>query len=662
MNFLHNLSMQKKIQYTMIPLFILALVIIDWKSITSFSDYAHAKEEDRLAEVLGSTYMALDTWLEDREIDARRFADIPAFKAAAQRRRMNDAQILIDDFMAKSEMYENIFVANPAGELLVAHNYNPTTGPIDISRIPTYAENVSKAAQGEAWISPPGISPASGHGVVLFTAPIFDRGQFVGIIGTPVELNHFSDHYIATSTFGETGYLYLADQSGLVLGYPDQSQIMKLDLSEHDFFKKMQNSDEGKFEYVWKGADILVEFMTHPRTDWILAIRYSVDEFMEPIVAFRNLAFTVTPLVVLVAIALIWFVTRIIVNQLLKMISLMKDIAQGEGDLSIRLNIDTDDEIGELSKWFDRFVGKLEEQEQEQKVIQGRVQDSTGDLSAASTQLSSISSGITERSNSISDLSNMVASASEQMSANMDTITQSATTSQDNMNSVAGATEEMTATVGEIAQNAEQAREITAEAVQNVAMTSGRVDKLGVAAKEISQVTDTIVEIAEQTKLLALNATIEAARAGEAGKGFAVVANEVKELAKQTNDATADISAKIDAIQGETTGTVTDIASIKDVIDRVNDIVNTIATAVEEQNVTTQDIAANIGHATEGMNEVVNNVSQAATASREVASNIVTVNNNINEIKQAGNDLQKSTQTINDTGHQLSEVAAQLKT
>ena len=388
---------------------------------------------------------------------------------------------------------------------------------------------------------------------------------------------------------------------------------------------------------------------------------HEADEAFDAAGSRANTVSTILGFIALaVAVALALLITRSIVSGIKQVIVLVKDIASGQGDLTVRLNIDTKDEIGELAGWFDTFVGKLEAQAAEQKVLQGQVQGSTNDLGAAATQLSSITNDINDKSNSIAEMSAMVAAASEQMSANMDTIRQSSQTSQDNMNSVAGATEEMTSTVSEIAQNAEQAREVTAEAVQSVALASGRVDNLGVAAAEISKVTDTIIEIAEQTKLLALNATIEAARAGEAGKGFAVVANEVKELASQTNAATADISHKIEAIQTETSGTVTEIASITAVIDKVNTIVNTIATAVEEQNVTTQDIASNIGQATNGMTEVVNNVSQAALAAREVASNIATVNTDIGTIKQSGVDLKSSTSLITNTGDQLADVAKRL--
>jgi len=357
-----------------------------------------------------------------------------------------------------------------------------------------------------------------------------------------------------------------------------------------------------------------------------------------------------------------FFVGKNIAGAISRVGSMIKDIAQGEGDLSKRLEINSQDEVGELSTWFNTFVGKLQENEQNQQEIQKGVQAGTEQLSGVVTDLASVSNDISDRSTNIAAQSDMVAAAAAEMSVGMDTISQSSQNSQQNMNSVASATEEMTATVAEIAENAEQAREITAEAVRNVSTASERVDNLGLAAKEISKVTETIVEIAEQTKLLALNATIEAARAGEAGKGFAVVANEVKELAKQTNDATADISKKIEAIQSGTDATVTEIKSISTVIDKVNDIVNTIATAVEEQSVTTQDIASNIGSATSGMDDVVNNVTQAAQAAKEISNNMSGVNTDIGNIKQAGEDLKNSTTMISNTGGELTKMAAQLGT
>jgi len=167
------------------------------------------------------------------------------------------------------------------------------------------------------------------------------------------------------------------------------------------------------------------------------------------------------------------------------------------------------------------------------------------------------------------------------------------------------------------------------------------VAKLGESSAEIGQVIKVITSIAQQTNLLALNATIEAARAGEAGKGFAVVANEVKELAKQTAKATEDISQKITAIQDDTKRAVEAIGSITGIINQINDISGTIATAVEEQSATTNEMSRNVQEAAKGSGEISQNIQGVATAAESTT--------------RGAQDTLKAAQ-------QLTEMATQLRT
>lgn len=228
---------------------------------------------------------------------------------------------------------------------------------------------------------------------------------------------------------------------------------------------------------------------------------------------------------------------------------------------------------------------------------------------------------IAQNAQALSSSSQQLSATSQQMSGNAEetsaqastvaTATQQVTT---NLNSVATGAEEMTSTVQSISSNASEAAKVAGEAVKTANSANTTIAKLGESSAEVGQVIKVITSIAQQTNLLALNATIEAARAGEAGKGFAVVANEVKELAKQTAKATEDISQKITAIQEDTKRAVDSIGSITAVINQINDISSTIATAVEEQSATTNEMSRNVQEAAKGSGEISHNIQGVASA------------------------------------------------
>ncbi len=187
------------------------------------------------------------------------------------------------------------------------------------------------------------------------------------------------------------------------------------------------------------------------------------------------------------------------------------------------------------------------------------------------------------------------------------------------MESVAAAAEEVTATVSEIERQASETRTISSEAVQEAMRTSDTVHSLAETAQRITRVVKLITDISNQTKLLALNAAIEAARVGQAGKGFAVVASEVKQLATQAGDATADIEAEINALQGATGGVVTAIDRIGSTIRRVDTLSHAVCDAVTEQREATREITRNIQDAAMGTREVTAGITTVSTAMRETS-------------------------------------------
>jgi len=223
-------------------------------------------------------------------------------------------------------------------------------------------------------------------------------------------------------------------------------------------------------------------------------------------------------------------------------------------------------------------------------------------LADASENLSTVSLELTASAQQTYTQSSVVSRSSEGVSQNVQT--------------VAAGVEEMGVSIREISKNAHEAARVGTTAVRVAEQTNAAVAHLGESSAEIGKVIKTITSIAQQTNLLALNATIEAARAGEAGKGFAVVANEVKELAKETARATEEISRKIEAIQRDTRSAVEAIIEIGKIIVRINDYQNTIASAVEEQTATTQEIARSISEAARGTTDIAHNI-EAVTSAAE---------------------------------------------
>ena len=268
------------------------------------------------------------------------------------------------------------------------------------------------------------------------------------------------------------------------------------------------------------------------------------------------------------------------------------------GDLTVHIDHHGQDELGRLADAFrtmaTSLAGRMNElnaQAITMENVSSRIGGSTARISAAAEETAAQAGA--------------VSASSEQVSRNSQT--------------VATAAEEMIASIREIAQSASEAANVGKEAATEARAASVTVGKLGTSSREIGNVIKVITGIAEQTNLLALNATIEAARAGDAGRGFAVVASEVKDLARQTAQATADIGPRIASIQEDSQAAVQAIERITTIIARIDSIQQTIASAVEEQSATTNEIGRNITEAAKGASEIAGNISGVAAAAGETS-------------------------------------------
>ncbi len=244
----------------------------------------------------------------------------------------------------------------------------------------------------------------------------------------------------------------------------------------------------------------------------------------------------------------------------------------------------------------------------------------TANLTESVKKIATVAQALARTSEDLTEVSQQIQDNAEHTSGQANSASTYADEVNLNAQIVATGVEEMSASIKEIAKSSADAARVATNAVKMTETTNQTIAKLGQSSVEIGKVIKVITSIAQQTNLLALNATIEAARAGEAGKGFAVVANEVKELAKQTAKATEDISQKIETIQTDTKSSVEAIAQITAIINQINDFQNTIASAVEEQTATTNEIARNVAGAASGTSEIANNITSVAEAAQSTTA------------------------------------------
>ncbi|MFN2353318.1 MAG: methyl-accepting chemotaxis protein [Desulfopila sp.] len=501
-------------------------------------------------------------------------------------------------------------------------------------------------------------SKSTGKLIYVACAPVFaDDNRFLGAFGMSIKASALVDT-VAQSTSGETGYGWMINGDGVIIAHPTEKFILDLDITTQDGMEQivaaMLAQKAGVDEYVFQGVAKISGFAPVASRDWSVGMTQDKDEFLQAPRTIRNTIIITIIVSLLVVAPLVYLFSRNITRPINNAVAGLKDIAEGEGDLTKRLQVDSKDEVGEMATWFNTFIDKL------QGIIGQIAQNSSG-VGTSSKQLSDISQSLLGSAEDTSQRSTNVATASEEMSANLNTVAAAMEQSATNASMVATAAEQMSSTINEIAENAEKARSVSSQAVGQAGNASEKMGELGAAADKIGKVTETITEISEQTNLLALNATIEAARAGEAGKGFAVVANEIKELAKQTAEATLDIKNLIDDVQTTSKSTEGEIGEISKVIGGVNDIVGTIATAVEEQTAATQEIANNIAQASQGIQEVNENVNQSSTVAAEITRDIAEVSSAAQAISSSSGEVKQSAEHLLQSSEQLNEIVGSFK-
>ncbi|MCG8470902.1 MAG: methyl-accepting chemotaxis protein [Desulfobacterales bacterium] len=487
--------------------------------------------------------------------------------------------------------------------------------------------------------------------VVTVAAPISNlddaSGKALGVVGIDVSLGVLTD-MVQEIHIGESGYAMLVQDDGTILANPaePETNFKTMETSGVKALQDLSGISSGHVEVEKGGVRYLAKVYTSPVLGWKLVGFIEVDEVMSKCRTVIGMVAALGFVIFLVVLICGFWLASAITRPILFTSEMLRDIAEGEGDLTRRLEVDSQDELGVLAMWFNAFVEKI------QGVMRTLVENAEA-VRISGSQLSDLSVTMSDGAQSMTQRAQEVSGFAEDMNASMQGVSASSEQTSANVNAVAASTEEMRATISEIAENSERARHVASNMVGQAKEVGAIMDTLGKAVSEIGKVTETINEISEQTNLLALNATIEAARAGEYGKGFAVVAGEIKALASQTAEATGEIRKKIEGVQGSTGSSVEGINRMALVIDEVSELVGTIATAVEEQSASTAEIAENLSQASCGLEETASQVAETAHVSDGISSDMAGVS-------QSANDFYKGSTTVNQRADELVLLAAKL--
>jgi methyl-accepting chemotaxis protein len=338
---------------------------------------------------------------------------------------------------------------------------------------------------------------------------------------------------------------------------------------------------------------------------------FSKKQLIEKTERFMQFIWLVSGVFFVIIISIGLLVAQLIILPIKSSITMIKNIAAGEGDLTQRLTYLADNEVGTLSKWFNTFVEKL------QSIISS-ITESIRELTSFSKDFSFASSSTSNAADELRSKAQNANQAAESVSTSLEKIASSTNVMSTSVNAISVAINEMSTTINDVAKNCQKETTIASDADIKAEQALVAMKELSAKSKDVGTIIDMIKHISEKTKMLALNATIEAASAGQAGKGFTVVAMEVKGLAKQTDDATDNINKNIIEMQKRTEAAIKVIESIATIIGQINSISQIIASSVEEQSSVVKEVAKNVDNTNENASSIANQVSASASEIKKV--------------------------------------------
>ncbi|WP_213574531.1 methyl-accepting chemotaxis protein [Stutzerimonas kunmingensis] len=599
------------------------VVIATFTLFTLYNDYLQrnairANLESYLDEMGEVTAHNIQNWLSGRILLVESAAQSIATDGAESR----VAELLEQKALASTFMFSYLggqdgsFLMRPAEEMPA--DYDPRARP-------WYKDAI---AAGGSTLTEPYVDAASGELVITIATPAQQSGRNIGVVGGDLGLKVLVE-IINALDFDGMGYAFLVSGDGKVLVHPDSQRVMK---SLRDIYPQNTPSLDSRYvEVRLDDSNRILSFSPVkglPSVQWYVGISLDRDKAYAALTSFRTTALIATIAAVAFILVLLGMLMRVLMRPLTDMGRAMANIAEGEGDLTRRLAVQSKDEFGELATAFNRFVERIHESIREVSSATLQVNEVAQRVLSASNASMANSDEQASRTNSVAAAINELGAAAQEIARNAADASQQAS----------GARHQADDGRQVVEQNIAAMRELSAK----ISASCGQIEALNAKTVDIGQILEVIKGISEQTNLLALNAAIEAARAGEAGRGFAVVADEVRNLAHRTQSSAQEIQQMIEQLQvgaGASVQTMTE------------------SQRQSESSVSIADRAGErLGEVTQRIGEIDGMNQSVATATEEQTAVIESLNMDITEIntlnQQGVENLQSTLRACGDLDQQ----------
>jgi methyl-accepting chemotaxis protein len=619
-----------------------------------------------------------DDWVSERlstiKVTAEHASIAAMLTTDTQGNAFQETIAYLGEIKKEYKVFQNLGVLDERG--LVRASTDPTQiGKLDLSA----RDYFKKAMGGEANISGVLMGASSKKPLFVVAAPIQSNGSVIGVLYGSVEFSQFSDAFVANMEVAGGGYAYMMDPKGIVIAHPVHENIFNLDLSKEDFGQRMITEKSGSLEYNWEKTRVFASFKQVPSTGWIFVARAEYNTLFAEIRRLQLFIVLISAVTLAAVIGMLTLITRrVILRRIRKTVDNLRDISEGEGDLTRRIQVEGEDELDQLATYVNKTLENLSAMFVKIKRETEALQDSGGDLSSSMTQTAAAineitaniesikervlnqSAGVTEAQATVQEISGNIVKLDNNIEEQAAAVTQSSSSIEEMVATIQSVTTSLRNNT-ESMEELQKASETGRGGMEEVALTARTIAKESEGLTEASEI---IGKIASQTNLLAMNAAIEAAHAGEAGKGFAVVADEIRKLAEEAGSQGTIIGESLKSVKDSIDAISKSLTLTQERFDRMYTLSHTVSeqeavikNAMDEQEIGSRQVLEALSEIREQSTKARDASKQMTTGSKEVLDEMQRLAQISDEISQSMNEMAAGSNQINEAVNHVSDMA-----